>query len=334
MKDVYKDLTLAERKWLDRSIKVMRITRLAYKTEQNYSNWIRRYLIFLGRVNPEWTSETKVEEFLTHLVMKLELARATQDQAYHAVCFFYEAVLKKPLDRGKINAVRSKRPARKRTSVAQEVVKAFLEDLPNRSGYPCRLIGYLLYGMGLRLDETLKIRIKDVDFHQSRIVLKNTKGDKDRVRPIPCNLVEPIREQVIRAKGVYAQARLMEIPVQMPGGMARRYRNAATAFSWFWLFPLRNPSPEPRNRERRVWWHCLPQTVQEAFKTSAKKHGLETVVTPHVMRHCWASHEYERTRNLTAIQKALGHKDVSTTQVYVHEDMEAGCQGETWTVAG
>jgi len=331
MKDVYRNMTSKERVWINRSIKTIRYHRLAYKTEQSYCGWIRRYILFLRTIDPRKSSKEKVEAFLTYLVVERQLARSTQDQAFNALRYFYTEVLGKPF--GEIRAVRSKRPARKRTSVAPEKVRAFLEDVPNKGGYPCRLIGYMLYGMGLRLDETLSIRIKDVDFAQSRIVLRVTKGNKDRIRPIPCNLVEPLREQVIRAKGTYGQARLQEIPVKLPGALARRYPNAKTSFSWFWLFPLKNPSPNPRNRSEKVWWHCLPQTVQAAFQVAARKHDLEAIMTPHVLRHCWASHEYEKTRNIVQIQQALAHKNIETTRIYIHQDAEAGCQGEHWKVS-
>lgn len=289
---------------------------LALQTERTYSHWLRRYIGFLKTDRHGGDSRSKVERFLTHLARE-GVAASTQNQAFNAILFFYREVLEQEL--GEINALRAKRPVYVRQAPAREDVARLLATVRDRSGQPIRLIVGLLYGCGLRVNEPLNLRIKDIDLANSRLFIRGAKGGKDRVVSIPCSLTEPIRAQMLVASAKWEQDQQTAIPVPLPGRLEEKYPRHAFTRAWYWLFPANGTCRHPRTG-KTVRWRCHEANVQRAVKDAARTIGLDGTITPHHLRHAYASHLLESGVNPRAIQLALGHSSLETTMAYTHSD--------------
>ncbi len=201
-------------------------------------------------------------------------------------------------------------------------MKALLENVRDTPIYPYRLILALSYGCGLRVSEPLNIRVCDIDLTTARIVIRQAKGSKDRIVPIPPSRIDEIRRQIETAKSVFDRARAAEIPTKLPHRYARKNPAASRQFSWFWLFPAAFDCADPDDESgaTRVWWHCLPSGVQEATRKAGARAGLPGVITPHHLRHAWATHVIDAGASVRDVQEILGHKSLETTMQYVHPE--------------
>jgi len=302
---------------LDRSRSVLRRKHFAFATEAAYCNWIRRYATFvLALRRPNLTSEEKFERFLTQIAKRGGSA-STQNQAFNAINFLYREVLRKPL--ASVQALRVRTPQRVRTAPAQAEVAKIIEQVQDQHGYPIRLIVQLLYGCGLRVREPLSLRIKDVRLAESELVIRDAKGGKDRVVAIPCSLMPALREQIQRAQLLWRQDHLDKVPVPLPGALARKDPGAAMSWQWYWLFPSHSRCANPRSGEK-VRWRCHEANVQRAVKAAAVRCGLDGLVTPHVLRHAYATHAMRQGAYVRDVQVIMGHASLETTMRYLHTE--------------
>ena len=293
---------------------IIRLKHLSLKTEDSYTAWIVRYSRFITDRCPEGAPEAKMEAFLTQLARQ-GVAASTQNQAFCALLFFYREVQK--IELGKVHSLRAKTPVHLRYSPEQHEVQALLSAIHNVGGYPTRLIVKLLYGCGLRVTEPLNLRLSDVLLTESKLVIRSAKGGKDRFVSIPCSLAREIEVQVAVAKAVSESDRLNQIPVKLPGLLAAKYPHWQFSPKWAWLFPARQPCADPRTGQT-VRWRCHEANVQRAVKSAAAPLGLE--ITPHSLRHAYATHSLNRGANVRAIQEVLGHKQIETTMGYLHAE--------------
>ena len=292
----------------------IRLKHLALKTEESYVAWIARYSRFISERCREGTPEAKMESFLTQLA-KQGVSASTQNQAFCAILFFYREVQKVAL--GKVDALRAKVPAHLRYAPEVHEVKALLAAVHDIGGYPTRLIVKLLYGCGLRVTEPLNLRLADVLLSESTLVIRSAKGGKDRFVPIPCSLVTELQAQVSIAKAVADSDRLNHIPVKLPGLLAVKYPHWQFSPKWAWLFPSRVTCTDPRTGTI-VRWRCHEANVQRAVKAAAVPLGLD--ITPHHLRHSYATHCLNAGTNVRAIQETMGHKHLDTTMGYLHSE--------------
>jgi len=255
-----------------------------------------------------------MEAFLTQMA-KQGVAASTQNQAFCALLFFYREVLK--LEVGKVDALRAKTPVHLRYAPEQHEVKAVLENAKDVAGYPTRLILKLLYGCGLRVSEPLNLRLSDVLVSESKLVIRSAKGGKDRMVSIPCSLVREIEAQMAVARAVAQSDRLNRIPVKLPGLLATKYPHWQFSAKWAWLFPARDTCADPRSGTI-VRWRCHEANVQRSIKAAARPLGLD--ITPHHLRHAYATHVLNRGGNVRAIQEAMGHVNLETTMGYLHAE--------------
>jgi integron integrase len=295
---------------IDRLRKVIRLRHLSLSTEQSYAGWVARFGAWLRRSKFQGTPAAKMEAFLTDLARQ-EVSASTQNQAFNALLFFYRETL--DTDPGKINALRARRPSFVRVAPSPEEVAALLRDVRDVSGYPTRLITHLLYGCGLRVSEPLELRVKDVDLRESRLIIRQAKGAKDRIVPLPCSLVSAIKDQIAAARVIWKRDATNRLPVELPGGLAKKYPQSQFAWQWAWLFPLHTPSTDPRTGTL-VRWHCLDSAVQRAVRESARRLGL--MITPHHLRHAYATHALRLGANVRDLQDSLGHVSLETTMRY------------------
>lgn len=295
-----------------------RVRHYSIRTETAYASWAKRFCLFhreaSGRPrHPETMGEPEVAAFLGHLAESRKVAASTQNQALAALLFLYDAVLARPLD--DLGAFpRAKRPRRLPVVLTRPEVEAVLANLDGTH----RLVASLLYGSGLRLLEGLRLRVKDVGLAEGQITVREGKGDRDRMTVLPSVLLEPLRAQLSYARALHARD-LAEGhgAVYLPTALARKYPGAATETAWQYLFPAARLSTDPRSGVRRRH-HLTESPLQRAVRRAAKAAGIEKPVSPHVLRHSFATHMLERGADIRTVQELLGHRDVKTTEVYTH----------------
>lgn len=292
--------------------------------------WLRSYIAALRGYPAEWTSEQKVERFLTDEARR-GVAASTQNQALNALMFFYGTVMGTPL--GEIDALRARRPARVRVALSEEVTRAVLEAVEDTGGYATRLVAWMLYGCGLRVTEPLELRRKDVDLEARRLVVRGAKGGKDRVVELPRVLVDGLAAQLRLARAVWQGDVAAGVPVALPGLLAKKSPRLAFSEAWSWVFPAHKPSKHPRTGGT-VRWRMHEANVQRAVRAAAARAGLASRVTPHLFRHCYATHAHAAGAAVRDLQQALGHNDLDTTENYLTPHPAGGEEPAGWRPRG
>ena len=306
------------RRLLDRLRAECRRRHYSYHTERAYADWARRYCLFHrdhgGRPrHPETLAEPDLAAFLSHLAEDRNVAASTQNQALHAVLFLYEHVLGRPLERVE-GVARARRPKRLPVVLTRAEVGAVLAALSGTT----RLVGSVLYGSGLRLHEGLRVRVQDLDTDRGRLTVREGKGGKDRVTVLPASIGPALHRHLAVQRARYEQEREEgTAAVSLPGGLATKYPSAATEWGWRYVFPARRPSVDPRSGALRRH-HLGPSGVQKAVRAAARRAGVDRPVTPHVLRHSFATHMLERGADIRTVQELLGHSDVRATEIYTH----------------
>ncbi len=255
----------------------------------------------------------EVGQFLTHLAVERDVAASTQNQALSALLFLYKAVLDRPLE-SVDDLVRAKRPERLPVVFTRDEVRAVLARLRGDKW----LMASLLYGAGLRLMECLRLRVKDVDFGQNHLLIRDGKGQKDRSTVLPATLVEPLKVQVGRVAEIHRQdLREGFGRVHLPHALERKYPDADRHPGWQYLFPAPKRSIDPRSRlERRH--HEGEANLQRAVKAAVRTSGTAKPGSCHTFRHSFATHLLEDGHDIRTVQELLGHADVRTTMIYTH----------------
>lgn len=300
-------------KLLDRVRAEIRVRHYSLRTEQSYVDWARRYILFHQTRHPAEMGAVEVREFLSHLAVERHVSASTQNQAKSALLFLYREVLKIELP-WLDEVVVAKSAKRLPVVLTQVEVRALLNAMSGTMG----LVASLLYGTGMRLLEGLRLRVKDVEFSRREIIVREGKGNKDRVTVLPENLILPLKAHLEKVRALHE--RDLEAgygAVYLPDALAAKYPNAARAWGWQYVFPSPVRAVDPRSGvERRH--HVYETSVQRAVREAARAAGLHKPVTPHVLRHSFATHLLQAGYDIRTVQELLGHKDVSTTMIYTH----------------
>ena len=301
-------------KLLDQVRDRVRLKHYSLRTEQAYVGWIKRYIIFHNKRHPAEMGKAELESFLTSLAVERNVSASTQTQALSALLFLYKEVLE--LDFPWLEGVtRAKKPVRLPTVLTRGEVKLLFKYLDDPL---MDLIVRLLYGTGMRLLECLRLRMKDVEFTRREIVVREGKGKKDRVTMLPDSLADRLRAQMAFVKGQHTQdLALNRGEVWMPDALTLKYPNAAKALAWQYVFPAAGFSVDPRSGVVRRH-HVDDKRVQRAVKRAAERAELIKLVTPHTLRHSFATHLLEGGYDIRTVQELLGHSDVATTMIYTH----------------
>ena len=299
----------------------MRTRHLAYRTEQAYLQWIRRYIVFHQRRHPRELGAAEVERFLTHLAVDRKVSASTQNQALQAVLFLYREVLAVKLPWLE-NITRATRPQRLPVVLSQAEVRSLLAAL---EGTPW-LVANLLYGSGLRLLEALRLRVKDLALDRGELIIREAKGGKDRVTMLPATLIVPIRGHLVRLHAWFEEQRKNRMPgVSLPQALYRKYPAASTQWNWQYVFPSSGLCRDPYTG-RPARHHLHEKTVQRAVQLAVRKASLSQPASCHTLRHCFATHLLEAGYDIRTVQELLGHADVKTTMIYTHV-MGKGAKG-------
>jgi integron integrase len=301
--------------WERELIRVLRERHYEWRTEQAYRMWARRFANWLEArsVTVPQAGELELRGFLSDLAVRQRVAVATQKQALNAVAFLMREALGKPL--ADFSEFDKARPGKRLPVVLSKAeclrLMEALEATP-------RLMAQLMYGSGVRLMELLRLRIKDVDLERRQLFVRAGKGGKDRVTVLPKVLLEPLRLHRERLRRLHAEDQRDEVPgVWLPEGLDRKYPHAGKAWEWQWFFPSRERSTDPQTGLRRRH-HVTDAAFQNTIRKAARRAEIDKQVTPHVLRHSFATHLMENGADIRTVQDLLGHKDVATTQIYTH----------------
>jgi integron integrase len=298
---------------LDAMRERIRYKHYSLRTEKAYLFWVRRFIRFHAMRHPRTMGSPEVELYLTHLATVAHVSPSTHKQALAAILFLYREVLAINLPwMGEIGRPRTNQHVP--VVLSREEVAAVLACVDPEFWLLCAL----LYGAGLRLQEGLTLRVKDLDFSRRVIIVRNGKGAKDRVVMLPAPIEAALRTQVDASRHLWAQDRAAGIAgVEVPFALARKLDRAAVSFSWHWLFPAATLSRDPRSVVVRRHYQ-YPQTVARALRVAVRLAGVTKRVTAHTLRHSFATHLLDSGVDIRRVQELLGHSDVSTTMIYTH----------------
>jgi integron integrase len=292
----------------------IRMKNYSIRTEQTYAGWLRRFIAFNRGRDPRSLEPGDLAAYLNHLVLDREVSVSTQGQALSALVFLFEQVIGKPV--GNLEGlVAARKPRRLPVVLTRQEVRILLDTITDPS---CALFAGLLYGTGMRLLECARLRIKDIDFGYSQILVRDGKGQKDRVVPMPQRYRDALQIQIESVLRMHAADLALGYgEVFMPDALARKYPNAPREPGWQYLFPSGRLSADPRSGTIRR--HHLHETsIQKAIRRAALTVDIRKKVSSHTMRHCFATHLLEAGYDIRTVQELLGHADVSTTMIYTH----------------
>jgi integron integrase len=300
------------RKLLDQLQDTLRTMHYSYRTEQTYLDWVRRFILFHKKRHPKDMGAPEIQAFLSHLATERKVAASTQNQALSAILFLYRHVLHQEIE--PILLSTAKRPERLPTVLTRDEILRIIDKL----GETHKLMAQLLYGSGLRLMECVRLRVKDMDFDFKTITVRDGKGEKDRVTPLPDSVIPDLKRQIERIRIRHEEDLAAGFgAVYLPYALETKYPRAAKELIWQYLFPARNRSLDPRSGEERRH-HLDPSALQRAVKTAARDTGIKKRVTCHTFRHSFATHLLQSGYDIRTVQELLGHKDVRTTMIYTH----------------
>jgi integron integrase len=291
----------------------LRSERYAYRTEQSYLDWVKRFLLFVRPKDRSDLNHAAVEGYHSYLALERRVAASTQNQAFNAILFMFRHVLK--TDMGEVGEIPRAQTSRRVPVVLgkEEVARLFAE----MRGVGL-LMAKLMYGSGLRVMECVRLRVKDIDFANSYVVVREGKGGKDRLVPLPVSLVADLEAHLKEVRGRWERDRAMGAEgVFLPDGMALKFPSAGKEWGWFWVFPSDSESQDPRSGVLRRH-HLHESGIQQLVKRAALRAALVKPVSPHTLRHSFATHLLENGYDIRTVQELLGHADVSTTMIYTH----------------
>lgn len=317
-------LTQNQRASIDAQIEAtradIRVRKWSLTTERSYCMWVRRYGIWLcvspeARTAPDATA--RVTGYLRQLVSgPSPRSGTTLKQALNALVYYYKAVRKDPLARlGDIP--QPKRAERLPHVLTREQVRELIGAIIDTTDYPYRLIARLLYYSGMRISDLLNLRVQDINWDQSELVLRNGKGGKDRVVPLPRTLLPELKSQLERVKTLWQRDQIDQIPVALPDSVYNKCPRYGLGWQWFFVFAAPGRCPHPR-LGHIVRWRLHDKTLQNVVRDAASRTGLLGLATPHRFRHAYATHLLETGVDIRTVQDILGHVNVETTMIYTH----------------
>lgn len=296
----------------------LRLRNYALRTERTYLYWVVQYFRYCKTRNPLLSENSPcstdlIKDFLAHLVMSKNVSASTQNQAFNSLLMFFRLVFNQDLGDLK-NTVRARTGQKLPVVLSVDETKKLLECVKGTIGLMLKII----YGGGLRVNECCSLRIKDIDFDQSLITVRDGKGGKDRTTLLPASLTSDLKAHIARVMTLHDQDLAEGFgAVWLPNALDRKYPDAPLQKAWQYLFPSANRSIDPQSGIVRRH-HVSDSTVQRALKVAIKKAGIHKHASVHCLRHSFATHLLLNGIDLRQIQELLGHAKVETTMIYTH----------------
>lgn len=290
----------------------LRTRHYSLKTEKSYLYWTRQFILFNEKKHPDTLGNREIERFLNHLAVNRRVSPATQNQALCAIIFVYRHVIQKDIQDLKYQF--AKKARRLPTVIDQEEVSAILSNMDEKYG----LITAMLYGCGLRINEALSLRIKDIDFKSRNVFVFSGKGRKDRYTLLPQRLIPRLERQVSSVRALHEQDLAEGFGLtSVPSALHRKYRSAMKDFSWQYLFPSSTRCIHPY--DGYVCRHHLHHSAySKQLRRALLASGISKRVTAHTFRHAFATQLLQTGSDIRTVQDILGHKDIRTTEIYTH----------------
>lgn len=311
---LYKRVAEQHPETIEAFISRIRSRHYSIRTEKSYLGWLTRYIAFHSMADPATLSEEHIARFLEHLVVQRKVSSSTQGQALSALVFFYKRVLERELS-DNIQFAYSRKPRRLPVVLTRDEIQRLFEHIENPTH---SLMAGILYGCGLRLMECIRLRVLDIDIGYSQILVRDAKGKKDRVAPIPKKLSGKLEQQIEKVRELHAEDLEQGCGrVYLPEALARKYPNAETELRWQFVFPAARLAADPRSGIARRH-HAHESSLQKQVKRAADRAGLSKKVNCHALRHSFATHLLESGYDIRTVQELLGHAEVSTTMIYTH----------------
>lgn len=329
------------KKLLDQARDRLRAMHYSYRTEETYINWMRRYILFHQKRHPGEMGIPEIQNFITHLASERRVAASTQNQALSAILFLYREVLHKEIEPVLLSS--AKRPEHLPTVLTRDETLTVISFLQGNF----KLMAQLLYGSGLRVMECVRLRVQDIDFEYKTITVRDGKGEKDRITPLPDTVISGLQRQIERVRLLHDEDLAAGFgEVYLPYALEAKYTNAARELGWQYLFPAPKRALDPRTlpsptraersasideagrgagsegKERRH--HIDPSGLQRAVREAAHNASIRKRVTCHTFRHSFATHLLQNGYDIRTVQELLGHKDVRTTMIYTHVIQRGG----------
>lgn len=300
-------------KLLDQVRITLRTNHYSKKTEEAYLKWVREFIFYNNKQHPNDLDKTHIEKFLSHLAVDRHVSASTQNQALCAIVYLYKNVLEK--DFGWLNDVTR---ATKRPKIPVVFTKSEAKKVINEMTGIQKLIASMLYGSGLRLNECLGLRIKDIDLEYMSITVRDSKGEKDRTTLLPATILEDLKAQIKFVKEQHKNdLQIGKGRTTLPNALANKYTNAAKELGWQYVFPANKFVRDPETGDY-FRHHIFDSTFQKAMKVALKKTEIVKPASSHTFRHSFATHLLENGYDIRTIQELLGHKSVRTTMIYTH----------------
>ncbi len=298
--------------WERDLIRAIRRKGFLFRTEMTYREWGAKFASFLAPRSPYSAAGEDIGAFLSDLAVQRRASPATQRQALNALVFLIRDGL--GIEPGEIDFKRARPKERIPSVLSRDECSRLFAQLPGTN----QLMAELAYGAGLRLMELLRLRVHHLDIERQQLRVLSGKGDKDRVTVLPAKLVAALRGHVDRLRVLFGEDRKQGLPgVWLPEGLSRKYSKAGESWEWQWLFPSREVSRDPVSGLTRRH-HLSDNAFQNAVRSASRKAGIDKRVTPHVLRHSFATHLLEAGTDIRTLQELLGHQSVETTQIYLH----------------
>jgi integron integrase len=299
--------------WERRLVESLRVGQYQWRTEVTYRDWIWRFAAWLGERSPEEAGEEDIKAFLTHLAVDRAVAASTQRQALNALVFFFREVLGREL--GELGGYA---PSRKETRIPTVLTPGECRSLFDRLEGMARLMAQLQYGTGLRVMELIRLRVQDMDMDRGLVIVREGKGGKDRVTVLPEGLKPALQAHLAGLKELFNKDREAGVAgVWLPPPVEHKMPAVGEHWGWQWFFPSRELSIDPRSGTRRRH-HVLEGSYQAAVRNAARALGMAKRVTPHTLRHSFATHLLQAGHDIRTVQDLLGHVQVETTMIYTH----------------
>ncbi len=301
------------KKLLDQMRETLQTQHYSYRTENTYVDWAKRFIMFHNKRHPKEMGESEVTAFITYLATERKVAASTQNQALSAVLYLYREVIHQPLEN--LASIRPQKPEHIPTVLTKSEAMRVINAMTGVH----QLMAKILYGAGLRLTECMRLRVKDFDFEQHCILIRDGKGEKDRVTMLPESLISPLKEHLVRVQQIHQQdIKNGYGDVYLPYALENKYPNAPSEWAWQYVFPAKNLSVDPRSNITRRH-HADESTLQKVVRAAAKLANINgKTVSCHTFRHSFATQLLQNHYDIRTVQELLGHKDVKTTMIYTH----------------